>query len=61
MIEGLQYNGVVGGRGWYTIKHTNNCFYAVYGLIDSYDKVLYDYRTMMDTPGAIKWWNAYFY
>ena len=27
-------------------------FHAVYGLIDSYNKVLYDYRNIMETPGA---------
>jgi hypothetical protein len=39
----------------------NNCFYATYGLVDTWDSLIYDFKNITSTPGAINWWNALIY
>lgn len=35
----------------------SNCFYSLYGLVDSADKLVYDWNNFVDPAGSINWFN----
>ena len=39
----------------------SNCFYAMYGLLDSVDVLIDDINTFVAPAGEIKWANAIIY
>lgn len=57
--EGFQYKGLAGAADEILAGDMveSNCFYALYGLIDSFDVLVADVNTFIDPAGEIKWLN----
>ena len=39
----------------------SNCFYAMKGIIDSVEVLLYDWKYIKQFSGEIKWFNVFVY
>jgi hypothetical protein len=56
--QGLQYTAMASSS---EKEPVSNCFYALYGFIDTADNLLYGWKNIFSTPGQINWFNAVFY
>lgn len=36
----------------------NNCFFALYGITDSIDSLIFDAQNIFGTSGSVNWFNA---
>lgn len=64
LAQGFQYDGIkVGGAS--TTSQSNlvesNCFYGMYGLMESIDQLMFDFNNIVDPAGEIKWFDMVFY
>jgi hypothetical protein len=61
--EGLQYAGLSGAATEIMAGELveSNCFYAMYGMIDSVDVLMSDFNNFIDPAGEIKWVNFIMY
>lgn len=61
MAGGLQYAGMdgaaVGGEIAAGKAAASNCFYSAYGMMDSFDSLIYD-ATNMFAEGNFNWFNT---
>jgi hypothetical protein len=58
-VEGFQYKGLAGAAEEILAGDMveSNCFYAMYGLMDSVDVLAADFNNFIDPAGEIKWLN----
>jgi len=61
--EGAQYAGLAGAAeeilGGEMVE--SNCFYSMYGLVDSVDVLLSDFHNFVEPAGEVKWVNLVLY
>jgi len=65
-VEGVQFKGIsASGLSIGDIQQTSqtmsNCFYAMKGIIDSVEVLLYDWKYIRQFSGEIKWFNVFVY
>jgi len=62
-VEGFQYKGLAGAAEDLLAKEMveSNCFYAMYGMMDSVDVLLSDFNNFIDPAGELKWMNLIAY
>jgi len=62
-VEGFQYKGLAGAAEEILAGEMveSNCFYAMYGMMDSVDVLVNDITNFIDPAGEIKWVNALAY
>jgi len=61
LAKGLQYTGLEGSRGTDVAETVqSNCFYAMYGLIDSADMMSYNLSHIF-ANGTFQWFNVMAY
>lgn len=62
LAKGTQYSGMSGGaRDTVEDAAQSDCFYSVYGLVDTADLLVYDLKTVAteaQTTGQVKWFNV---
>lgn len=58
MSQGLQYKGMASESKGAGGDEANNCFFALYGITDSIDSLIYDASNIFGTSGSINWFNA---
>ena len=59
--DGMQYKGMESAA----LKMANvgsnlvesNCFYALYGMVDSWDTLVFDFNHFISPEGEVKWFN----
>jgi len=64
LSKGFQYTGLdIGGAS--TTAQSNlvesNCFYSMYGLMESVDQLMYDFDNIIDPSGEALWFNLVVY
>lgn len=64
LSRGFQYTGLdIGGAS--TTAQSNlvesNCFYSMYGLMESVDQLVYDFDNIIDPSGEALWFNLVVY
>lgn len=58
LAKGIQYKGVESTRGADASESPqSNCFYAIYGLVDTADLLKYDFQNIMQ-EGSFNWFNV---
>lgn len=58
--KGLQYTGIDTGVTDITAFAQSNCFYSVYGLVDTMDLAIYDTQNIIGN-GSFNWFNVAMY
>ena len=64
LAQGFQYKGLnIGGASTTSAANLveSNCFYAMYGMMESVDQLLYDFDNMVDPAGEVLWFNMVLY
>ena len=65
-VEGVQFKGIQAsglsiGEIQQTTTTMSNCFYAMKGIIDSVEVMVYDWKTISQWRGEFKWFNVFLY
>lgn len=61
LANGLQYQGLIqGGKQTVEDLAQSECFYAIYGLVDTVDLLVHDIKNIIQ-PGQLGWFNAIAY
>lgn len=62
-VEGFQYTGLASAADNLLASEMveSNCFYSMYGLVDSVDVLVNDFSNIVDPAGELKWVNLILY